>query len=415
MHAAVATAILCCLAATFSTAGYAPVAPFLVPRTEDVKILLTAQGVGMFLALVPAGVAVDRLGSIPVLKSGVSILFLACLVSALSVDFFIQLVGRILSGAAASVMFNSAMAMVMDFFVEPERGANLGMVLGIGTLGNVAGPPITTGLFAFCKAHGTPEPQALPMLIPAGIVSVALLTLQRIPQRASVLVSAKTPLVEGGIEDEKNQSAEASVKQGTVACATSFFGLYGVGDCRVWVIAAVLSLLFGTMAALMGASSLDMKAHGYHAAVVGLTAVPAGAAQMVLARVGGRFCESRRSRMIVMVIGSLGLAVGLLLVVLGSRFAPLAAKYVSAMLLASSAMAFVDAASISEMGHLATEWNIGYGQSVMASELAVTLGQSLGPYVGILILEAASFDALCLSAAGAAVFVGLAGIGIMPS
>jgi len=119
--------------------------------------------------------------------------------------------------------------------------------------------------------------------------------------------------------------------------------------------------------------------------------------------------------MIVMVIGSLGLAVGLLLVVLGSRFAPLAAKYVSAMLLASSAMAFVDAASISEMGHLATEWNIGYGQSVMASELAVTLGQSLGPYVGILILEAASFDALCLSAAGAAVFVGLAGIGIMPS
>merc|ERR1711920_725112 len=216
-----------------STAGYMPVVPFLVSKT-GVSIILTAQGLGMFVALVPAGVAVDKFGSIPVLKFGISLLFLACLFSALSADLFIQVVGRILSGAAGSTMFNSAMAMVMEFFVEPERGANLGIVLGVGTMGNVIGPPIAGGLFAFCKARGMPEPQALPMLIPGVIVIAAVLTLRRIPQRALGLVSAKTPLVEGCAEEENAPSAGADIKEGNVSCAATFLGLYGVGDCRVW-------------------------------------------------------------------------------------------------------------------------------------------------------------------------------------
>ena len=52
------------------------------------------------------------------------------------------------------VIFNSAMALIMEFFSEPKRSEHLGLAVGLGSLGNVAGPPCMGALFDTARDEG---------------------------------------------------------------------------------------------------------------------------------------------------------------------------------------------------------------------------------------------------------------------
>eukprot|EP00931_Biecheleriopsis_adriatica_P106009 TRINITY_DN80526_c0_g1_i1.p1 TRINITY_DN80526_c0_g1~~TRINITY_DN80526_c0_g1_i1.p1 ORF type:complete len:403 (-),score=60.28 TRINITY_DN80526_c0_g1_i1:40-1248(-) len=396
MHVIVVASTLAVLAATFGSSGYVPVAPFLASKSE-VGWLLSAQGLGCFVAIIPAGKAVDRMGSSYVLKVGMSILATSVLLSIMSPCFPVQLLGRICSGIAGSVMFNAAMAMIMENFQEPSRGEHIGTAIGLGTLGNCFGPSASGYVMSLCKAWDLTEPQVLPLLLPLFLLLPAFLSLLRVPEFDGPANLAESVLVDDN--ETKHTPWQAEV-----------FGVYAAVGIKSWSIAALLANLFCSFGALVSAGTLDLHSHGFSAAAMGLASMPAGLAQVVMSRVGGQFCGTHDRRVFIMTASPLAVAVGLFGLVAFSSYLSghVAVKVLLAMLFASAAMAAADAPSISAMAELASLHGRGYGEVVTATELAVTAGQAVGPILGVAVLQTAGFDTACLVLAATSTAVGLA-------
>merc|ERR1711939_1024138 len=79
----------------------------------------------------------------------------------------------------------------------------------------------------------------------------------------------------------------------------------------------------------------------------------------------------------------------------------------AALTVASIAEALVDAPSISLMTDLASARGIGSGESVTASEIAVTVGAAIGPWFGQLCFHHVGLDGLCYSLCAVAFMLGI--------
>jgi len=393
MDAVLVTSVLVIFAGGFSASGYVPLAPFLASRS-GVGILLSVQGLASCIALVPSGRAVDRFGSEHILRKGFVVFALSLLFASISTSFAAQLMGRIASGAGGAMLFSSGMAMIMERFQDPTRSEYVGNSIGMGTLGNLAGPPVAGYIYAFATESGVGEPQAL-ALLPAGVLlGLACLAFQRVPK---VDFSSKVPLL------EEKQSQEGLLLR--------FFGVYAVVGVRSWVISFALSCLFGAQTALLCAGALEMQAHGFTTREIGLIPVPAGILQAIMSRWGGRMAGTPWRRIYIMILSPLALAVSLLCCSALSSFYPaggVTLPIVLALGAGSATMAVADAPSISLMSDLAVQHGRGYGEAMTASELAVTAGQAMGPSLAVLMLQQGGFDGLCLFFAACAVLVSCA-------
>mmetsp|Transcript_84895 Transcript_84895/g.253040 ORF Transcript_84895/g.253040 Transcript_84895/m.253040 type:complete len:411 (+) Transcript_84895:78-1310(+) len=393
MDAVVLTCVLAIFAATFGTSAYVPLAPFLSSKTA-VGVLLSSQGFASCLALVPSGWAVDRLGSEYVLRLGSVVFALSLMFSSVSAAFLAQLLGRLCNGAGGSMLFCSAMAMIMERFQDPVRAEYVGVSIGMGTVGNLAGPPAAGYIFALAVEAGAWEPQAL-ALAPAGVM--LLLTYAALLRVPKADFSPRKPLLESG--------------RGQEGLCSRFFGVYAAVGIPSWVISFALACLFGVQSALLCGGALEMQMEGFTAREIGLAPVPAGLLQAFCSRWGGRMAGTPRQRISIMVLSPLSLAASLLCcpaltwcIPQGSTMLPI----VIAVGACSAAMAVADAPSISLMSELAARHGRGYGEAMTASEFAVCGGQAIGPSLGVWLLQWGGFDGLCLVPAACAALVSIA-------
>mmetsp|Transcript_78871 Transcript_78871/g.249260 ORF Transcript_78871/g.249260 Transcript_78871/m.249260 type:complete len:411 (-) Transcript_78871:26-1258(-) len=393
MDAVVLTCVLVIFAATFSNLAYVPLAPFLASETA-VGVLLSSQGFASCLALVPSGWAVDRLGSEYVLRLGSVVFALSLMFSSVSAAFLAQLLGRLCNGAGGSMLFCSAMAMIMERFQDPVRAEYVGVSLGLGTVGGLAGPPAAGYIFALAMGAGAWAPQAL-ALAPTGVMlALAYAALLRVPKAD---FSPRKPLLESG--------------RGQEGLCSRFFGVYAAVGIPSWVISFALACLFGVQSALLCGGALEMQMEGFTAREIGLAPVPAGLLQAFCSRWGGRMAGTPRQRISIMVLSPLSLAASLLCcpaltwcIPQGSTMLPI----VIAVGACSAAMAVADAPSISLMSELAARHGRGYGEAMTASEFAVCGGQAIGPSLGVWLLQWGGFDGLCLVPAACAALVSIA-------
>lgn len=398
MSTSVLAASLVTFCTCFASSGYVPLAPFVV-GSDHVGLLLLTQGLASCAALVPSGRAVDKQGAEPVLKQGMGVMVVGLVLTGLTPSVYVQLAGRIFVGTAGSIMFNAGMALLMEHFQEPERARHLGTAMGIGTTGNLAGPPMAGYIFELAARRGLPQPQGLAFLPSAVLLLYAYIVLLRM-KKADISAVPPVPLI------RETSDGKSPMER--------FFGVYAAVGLKSWVLAAALACHFGTMSALLCAGVLQLHHAGCTAVMCGLAPVPAGLLQVLISPVGGKLSSTPWARGVLMFACPLALTLGLVGVTLASSLASPLLAYApiyfiaGAMAVSSATNAAIDAPSMSLMADLAALHGCGHGAAVTASEFAVTVGQAVGPLAGAVLLRWIGYDGLCYALAATAAVVSAA-------
>lgn len=361
----------------YALQGYVPIVPFLVSKGE-VGIILSTQGWASVAALIPAGFAIDKYGAKGVLQLGVLMSLLSLGLMATSSGFATQLLARVVLGAATSVIFNSAMALIMEHFTEPKRSEHLGLAVGLGSLGNLAGPPCMGALFDAASAEGLPEPQFWAVLPP-------LLLFVIIYKMLHDVVSKTEPLL------EKDKQDDLLAK----ACG----GLYLFKNGRVLVLTFELICIFAANNAFVTAAAIELQRNGFSSAWIGMITMPSGLMQCLLSQWAGRVAGSVKNRERILLytptlLGSSLLFIAFIaksmafLATLDSSVSTLLVPILSTLVVSSAALGAADAPAMSMMADLAAAQGVGYGQALTASEMAINAGLAMGPSLAALALSA---------------------------
>eukprot|EP00429_Kryptoperidinium_foliaceum_P070746 CAMPEP_0176070978 /NCGR_PEP_ID=MMETSP0120_2-20121206/35449_1 /TAXON_ID=160619 /ORGANISM="Kryptoperidinium foliaceum, Strain CCMP 1326" /LENGTH=388 /DNA_ID=CAMNT_0017404631 /DNA_START=41 /DNA_END=1203 /DNA_ORIENTATION=+ len=388
MKGPVLAATLAVFAGCLSNTLYMPLAAFLVERRQ-VGWLLSVQGLASFFALLHVGHAVDHFGAKPVLQQGIVGLGGGLVCSSFSSGFLVQLAGRALCGAGSSILFNAGMALVMSRYTGHARAQHVGTALGIGTLGTLVGPPLAGYTYCLGATWGLGEPQVVPLAAVAVVLVAAAIVLHLLP--------------DAGPDSEAKETLLGSVQSADGFCSR-YLGVYAAVGGPSWAIAGILAMLFGALSALLCAGVLDMRQQGMSAATIGLAPVPAGLVQAVTSQAGGALSSSNRRKALLLTASPLALSaclIGMSLAICAGTFS-VALSIVVVLCMATAATGIVDAPSITMMADLATMYKRGYGEAVTATELAVTAGQSVGPALGVLIVDLVGLPGLCLALAAGA-------------
>ncbi|CAK9095987.1 Uncharacterized protein SCF082_LOCUS45077 [Durusdinium trenchii] len=367
--------------------GYVPIAPFLVSKAE-VGLLLSAQAFAGCAALIPAGLAIDRLGAKAVLQWAVQVAMLGLLVASWAPSFPGQFFARLILGASLSANFNASMALIMEHYQEPLRSSLLGSAISVGLLGNMVGPPSVGFVFDLAKKHSLPLPYFWALVHPMLLLVVILWLLRGVPE-----ATLSEPLVKAKQEQPLVQKA---------------FAVYLSAGAPAVVLALELVSSFGSSSAFLTAGATEMHRMGFASTHIGLAAVPASMAQSVTSWWAGWIAGEVKHREKVLLGTPFAYATLLLLIALGFGMLPPAGIMVLTLALSSAANGMLDAPSISMMADLARARNLGYGQAVTASEMAVALGLALGPSVATVVMHRGSYGCLSLLSASVALLVGLA-------
>mmetsp|Transcript_36024 Transcript_36024/g.99316 ORF Transcript_36024/g.99316 Transcript_36024/m.99316 type:complete len:419 (+) Transcript_36024:58-1314(+) len=406
MGCVVASSILSIFVSGLNVSGYVILAPFIAAKSE-VAWLLLVQGLANFGVLVPAGIAADKYGSERILWFGAALQSVSIVASMTSACFAVQLLGRVMSGASTGILFTAAMVLIMERFQDPKRAECIGIALGVGSLGNLVGPPMAGYSYGLAVKSGWQQTQAL-AFAPIGLALFILMSvLWQVPSRAT----AGPPLLatRDAAEDPELNSSSANAD---TSLLSKCCGVYNAAGAEAVIVGAVLSCMFASQSAMTCAASLNLKEHGLSASAIGWTMVPAVIVQVVLSGLSGSMAETPRARLVLMIAGPMLLAFSLvvvatLLTVSPSTMSPVVAV-VTTVSSTAAAMSIVDAPSISLMGSIASAHGLGYGKAVTASELAVGIGIAFGPYIGVKVLQHWRFIDLVLVLAAAAALVGLA-------
>ncbi|CAE7762585.1 slc18a3a [Symbiodinium pilosum] len=369
--------------------GYVAIVPFLVSKGQ-VGIILSTQAWSSVAALIPAGFGIDKYGAKGVLQLGVCMSLTSLALMGISSGFPTQLLARILLGAATSVIFNSAMALIMEHFMEPKRSEHLGLAVGLGSLGNLAGPPCMGALFDAAGTEGLPEPQLWAVLPPLLLFFVILKMLQEV-------VSKTDPLLEKG-----NLLAKA--------CG----GLFLFGNAKVLVLTFELICIFAANNAFVTAAAIELQRHGFSSTWIGVITMPSGLMQCLLSQWAGRVAGSAKNRERILLYTPALLGFSLLFIsFMASSMAYLATvdssvsttstllvPILSTLIVSSAALGAADAPAMSMMADLAASQGLGYGQALTASEMAINAGLAMGPSLATLALAVRwNYFEICLTGA----------------
>jgi MFS family permease len=319
--------------------------------------------------------------------------------------FLSQLCGRLLCGAGASVIFVAAMALIMERFPDPRRTEYIGIALGVSNIANFVAPPLAGHSFMLGVQLDVPQPQAV-AFIPAALMFLfaywSLRHLSQYSSNACARADSDLPFESSSIFRicEGSQSSSNQL--------LSFFTVYSEVGPKSWAIAAELIFLWGVQSALVIACVIEMHRSNISASTIGWCLVPAAILQTVGARLGGTASTPQR-KIAVMIVIPLVLSCALILQVGVDQLARggLTLFVIMSTSAVATAVSATDAPCMSMMAELATQHDKGFGDTMIASEFAVTLGQSVGPSCGVLVLQVCSLGGACL---GCAVLSAVAGI-----
>ncbi len=129
---------------SFGQGMVAPTIPILA-SSFDVSIGLAAQAVtaqvlGRTVALIPAGIVIDRLGRRPALLGGPLLIAAASVLAATTPIFALLLVAQFLSGAGGSFWQMSREIVAVDVVQPAQRGRMMSGFMGTHSVGTAIGP-----------------------------------------------------------------------------------------------------------------------------------------------------------------------------------------------------------------------------------------------------------------------------------
>lgn len=363
--------------------GYVPIAPFLVSRAE-VGVLLSAQYFGGFFVLVPTGLAIDSCGPLPILQRALLASMAGVLLGAVCPSFWCQLVSRATLGGSFSGFFNACISLIMERFSEPSRSRHLGSAVGLGTLGNMVGPPAMGAVYDLA-AEGQQRFWAL--VHPLLLLALAFWMLNAVPP----LSQSTQPLLQDSDSHDKVKSA------GTPSAFFSkALGVYVSVGLRAWILALELVCLFGCSSAAITASALEMHRRAFSPTAIGLTAIPAGLMQSLFSQWSGRFASSAKNREAVLLsCPAILCLMALCIAAIGFVDCNSLLPILLILMTCSAVNGAADPTSMSMMADLAKGESLGYGQAVTASEMAVALGLGTGPCLAH-VMRDKEFSLLCL-------------------
>lgn len=108
-----------------------------------IGILFGSYAVALFLATLPVGRMVDRLGRRAPMLWGLLGLAVTTLLFALSKNYWLLLLARSLQGVAGAFTWLPGMALLADHFPSQERGKAMGTAFAAANLGALLGPPLS--------------------------------------------------------------------------------------------------------------------------------------------------------------------------------------------------------------------------------------------------------------------------------
>ncbi len=141
-------ALLCTasFASVFNNLIIAPILPDISDdfgvRVAVVGLLVTATAVVGGVAGIFAGPLIDRLGRRPVVVTGMTLLAVATILSALAPSFLFLAGARALAGLGVACLTPAVFAAVGDYFEYSERGRAMSWVISANTMAQILGAPI---------------------------------------------------------------------------------------------------------------------------------------------------------------------------------------------------------------------------------------------------------------------------------
>lgn len=222
----------------------------------------------------------------------------------------------------------------------------------------MAGPPCMGGLFDLAQNEHLPEPQFWAAVPP-------LLLFIAISKMIADIGSKVDPLLK---PRESGKSSDLFAK----ACG----GLYLFRTGRVLVLTFELLCIFAANNAFITAGAIELQRNGFSSSWIGMITMPAGLMQCLLSQWAGRFAGSAQNRQHLLLYTPALLGILLLSIVFGvwMLHSTLLVPILSTLIIASAALGAVDAPAMSMMADLAKAQNLGYGQALTASEMAINAG-----------------------------------------
>jgi predicted MFS family arabinose efflux permease len=245
-------------------------------------LLGTAFLVGIGIFQIPSGVLAAKIGSRPVSLAGLGLSSFFSALSSLAPSFETLMLARFATGAAMAFFFGPGIGLFSPLFSQRERG----LALGIYNTGFHVGSMISLGVWAnLIEVIGW----RVSLLIP-GLVGIAM--------------TAATARVTMGI-GSKDDNSEYTSGLGRI-----------IRDRDIWLISAALTIGGGTWYALTQFGIVYLSSEG------GLTVGTAGILASLLAvgsivgsPLSGRIYDVTKSKVILLTIVNMGLAVGLCVLV----------------------------------------------------------------------------------------------------
>mmetsp|Transcript_92422 Transcript_92422/g.261095 ORF Transcript_92422/g.261095 Transcript_92422/m.261095 type:complete len:419 (-) Transcript_92422:86-1342(-) len=380
-----------------ASSGFSTLAPFLLPP-QRLGWAMSLRGCVACAGFVMAGPWIDSFGSQTILKRGLEMLAIGLVLTAAAPVFesswlFVLVVVPL--GGSSAAIFSAAMAFVADHFTDPLRTQHLGIVIGVGVVGNLAGSPLVSWAFDVASGLNMSLRTAValaPVLLVALFAYIAMFRIRVEPSVASSLA-----------ED----AGEAPVGM-TPPCSAlwQFCAVYQSMGPQAWLLVTMLMITFGAQSGLLCAISVELKAQDYSASTLAGVIVPSHFVSAVVSPLAGHIAgrpEQRKSSFIwsLSIFGG-----GLVAAPVATRmFEPtwLPVVYTACMVVSQFASSLLEAPADSAFVDLAAAKSIGNGRATTASEFAVSLGDMVGPYLGSVILRSAGFEAFCCVFGGALV------------
>jgi predicted MFS family arabinose efflux permease len=262
----------------------APLLPGYVSRLgltmAQAGLLSGAMPLGMTICALPAGLVVVALGGRRALLVGVVAMAVASGGFAAGGGFATLLVARALQGVAGALIWSAGLSWAASTVAPERRGGVIGMLVGIGVVGSVAGP-VAGGLAAAVSR------QAVFGTIP---IVCAALTLAILPTVQRPAASEAGGL--GAMFSKSQGGVRTGLNMWFLLLAASAFGLIGV------------------------LAPLRLHHAGATAGAIALVFLLGGGAEALTNPVAGRITDRRRTRdMLAGGMVALGLVVGAFAVV----------------------------------------------------------------------------------------------------